>query len=336
MQFRTIRLLAIICAVSLLAALFVSEITSAQTTQQKPATDSSPQERSLTPAERRGRAIYFRGETSSKREVTAMIGDVDVPASTVNCAGCHGRRGEGKTEGGVTAGNLTWNNLIKSYGHTHPNGRKHGPFSESSFAMAVVRGVDPANNNLVVAMPRYRLSIEDMNDLIARIKRLEFDRDPGLTAESIEVGVPLPTSTALNETGQAIRQVLAAYFDELNAQGGIYNRKINLHFTEPSAMDATAGLRAMIAQNQVFAFVGGFSAGADKQIASLAREEEIPFVGPATLRPQVEQPPNRYIFYLLPGVGEQASALVNFADRQFGLKKQRSAILFPTTELSTA
>ncbi|HEX5834713.1 MAG TPA: ABC transporter substrate-binding protein [Pyrinomonadaceae bacterium] len=334
MQFRTVKLLTIICALSLLSALCVYGIASAQTQPQKPAAEAP--ERPLTPAERRGRAIYFRGETSSNREVTAMIGDIDVPASTVNCAGCHGRRGEGKTEGGVTAGNLTWNNLIKPYGHTHPNGRKHGPFTESSFAMAVVRGVDPAGNNLVVAMPRYRLSIEDMNDLIAYIKRLEFDRDPGLTAESIEIGVPLPTAPALAETGQSIRQVLSAYFDELNSQGGIYNRKIKLHFTETSATDPAAGLRAMISNNQIFAFVAGLSAGADRQIASLAREEEIPFIGPATLLPQVEQPPNRYLFYLLPGVSQQASALVNFADQQFELKKQRTAIVFPTTELSAA
>jgi ABC-type branched-subunit amino acid transport system substrate-binding protein len=332
-----IKLLTIVCALSLFAALCVSGIASGQTTtQQKPAAEPRQQDRPLTPAERRGRAIYFRGETSSKKEVTAMIGDVDVPASTVNCAGCHGRRGEGKTEGGVTAGNLTWNNLIKPYGHTHPNGRKHGPFSESSFAMAVVRGVDPGGNNLVVAMPRYRLSIEDMNDLIAYIKRLEFDRDPGLTSESIEIGVPLPTTAALAETGQSIRQVLSAYFDELNSQGGIYNRKVKLHFTEANATDPSAGLRTMIAQNQIFAFVGGFSAGADKQIASLAREEEIPFVGPATLLPLVEQPPNRYVFYLLSGVTQQASALVNFANQQFDLKKQSTAIVFPSTELPSA
>jgi ABC-type branched-subunit amino acid transport system substrate-binding protein len=332
-----IKLLTIVCALSLFAALCVSGIASGQTTtQQKPAAGPPQQDRPLTPAERRGRAIYFRGETSSKKEVTAMIGDVDVPASTVNCAGCHGRRGEGKTEGGVTAGNLTWNNLIKPYGHTHPNGRKHGPFTESSFAMAVVRGVDPGGNNLVVAMPRYRLSIEDMNDLIAYIKRLEFDRDPGLTSESIEIGVPLPTTAALAETGQSIRQVLSAYFDEINSLGGIYNRKVKLHFTEANATDPSTGLRTMIAQNQIFAFVGGFSAGADKQIASLAREEEIPFVGPATLLPLVEQPPNRYVFYLLSGVTQQASALVNFANQQFDLKKQNTAIVFPSTELPSA
>ena len=290
---------------------------------------------SLTPSERRGRAIYLRGESSSKQELTAIVGDLDVPAATLNCAGCHGRRGEGKTEGGVSAGNLTWANLTKPYGHTHPSGRKHGPFTEASFATAVVRGVDPAGNNLAVAMPRYRMSMEDMNDLIAYMKRVEFDRDPGLTADSIDVGVPLPTSGGLNEMGQAIRQVVSAYFDDLNAHGGIYNRKIKPHFTE-SAPDMPAGLRALINQNQIFAFIGGVSAGADKQIASMAREGEIPFIGPATLLPQMERPPNRYVFYVLPGVSEQAAALVNFADQQLGLKKQRAAVLFPGAELSAA
>jgi ABC-type branched-subunit amino acid transport system substrate-binding protein len=175
-----------------------------------------------------------------------------------------------------------------------------------------------------------------MNDLIAYIKRLEFDRDPGLTAESIDVGVPLPTNTALAETGQAIRQALTAYFDELNAHGGIYNRKIKLHFTDAATADVAAGLRALASQNQLFAFIGGISAGADKQLAQFAREEEIPFIGPATLLPQVEHPPNRYVFYLLPGVSEQAIALVNYADQQLAIKKQHVALLVPNGELAAA
>ena len=296
---------------------------------------STQESRPLTPAERRGRAIYLRGEIAGNKPLTAMVGDLEVPAATLNCAGCHGRRGEGKTEGGVVAGNLTWTNLTKSYGHTHPSGRKHGAFNESSFTTAVVRGVDPAGNELNVAMPRYRISIEDMKDLIAYIKRLEFDRDPGLTSESIEVGVPLPTNTALAGLGQAVRQVISAYFEDLNARGGIYNRKIKSHFTEAGA-DMSTSLRNLNNQNQVFAFIGGVSAGADKEISTLAREEEIPFIGPATLLPQVDQPPNRYVFYLLPGVTQQAAALVNFADQQLGAKKQHAVVLFPSTELPSA
>ncbi|HJP95613.1 MAG TPA: ABC transporter substrate-binding protein [Pyrinomonadaceae bacterium] len=335
-HFQTVKLFTMACACSLAATLCVSAIAFNQEAQQKTDAERSQQTPSLTPSERRGRAIYLRGQSSGKGEITAVVGELEVPATSVNCAGCHGRRGEGKTEGGVTAGNLTWANLTKPYGHKHSTGRNHGPFNESSFATAVVRGVDPSGNNLMVAMPRYRMSIEDMNDLLAYIKRMEFDRDPGVTSDSIDVGIPLPTSAALATTGDAIRQVTSAYFDDLNAGGGIYNRKVKLHFTESGATDLSASLRSLTTQNEIFAFIGGISAGADKQINALAREQEIPFIGPATLLPQIDQPPNRYVFYLLPGVNEQAVALVNFADQQLDLKKLRSAVVFPNTELSSA
>src|SRR5688500_19276983 len=69
-------------------------------------------ERGLSPAERRGKAIYLRGASPSGKEITAMVGDMDLPASTLNCAGCHGLRGEVKTEGGVTAGYMTLADMV--------------------------------------------------------------------------------------------------------------------------------------------------------------------------------------------------------------------------------
>jgi mono/diheme cytochrome c family protein len=184
-----------------------------------------PGARTLTPQERRGRAIYLRGESASGREIKALVGEVDVPASTVTCAGCHGARGEGKTEGGVTAGNLTWANLTKPYGHTHPTGRKHGPFDEASFVRAVSEGVDPSKNIMLAAMPHYQMSPEDLADLVAYLKRIEDDQDPGLTDTAVRVGTLLPTQGALASTGAAMRDVLAAYFNELNAGGGVFGRR---------------------------------------------------------------------------------------------------------------
>src|ERR1041385_3352907 len=137
--------------------------------------------RPLTVEEKRGKALYLRGESASGQEITALLNDIDVPASTVTCAGCHGARGEGKTEGGVTAGNLTWANLLKPYGHTHPTGRKHGPFDEAAFVRALEEGTDPAGNTMLNAMPRFKMSEEDLADLIAYVKRIEDDRDPGIS-----------------------------------------------------------------------------------------------------------------------------------------------------------
>jgi len=41
----------------------------------------------LTASERRGKTIYLRGESPSGREIKAMLNDMDVPASTLTCAG---------------------------------------------------------------------------------------------------------------------------------------------------------------------------------------------------------------------------------------------------------
>jgi ABC-type branched-subunit amino acid transport system substrate-binding protein len=292
----------------------------------------------LTAAERRGKEIYQRGTTPSGREIVARLNEIDVPASSLPCSGCHGIRGEGKSEGGVTAGNVTWSNLIKPYGHTHPTGRKHGPFSESSLIRAVVNGVDSDNNDLLVAMPRYKLSPEDMADLIAYLKRIDTDLDPGLTETNVTVGLVLPSSGALAEVGAAMKDVLTAYFDNINSRGGIFNRRIELKVADAGAGGATTATAAQnfAHQEQLFAFVGGLSAGSDPQLAALARTDEIPFIGPSTLLPHLENPANKYVFYVLPGVSEQAMSLVNFAAAQPELKRANAAVVYSDTTLGNA
>ena len=290
----------------------------------------------LTPSERRGKDIYLRGESPSGKKITAMLGDIDVPASTMSCGGCHGLRGEGKTEGGVSAGNLTWSNLIKPYGHTHPSGRKHGAFNERLFTRSLVQGVDPAGNELAVAMPRFEMSPEDLTDLIAYIKRIDTDRDPGLTEATITVGTILPSNGALAETGAAMKDVLNAYFANINDKGGIYNRRIELKTIEAGVDAATtaANARALVEKGELFAIVGGLSAGADKELAAVTREAEIPFVGPATLLTKTSAEDNRNLFYLLPGANQQARALVEFAAHKPELKKSRLAIVHSESELA--
>ncbi|HEU4435070.1 MAG TPA: ABC transporter substrate-binding protein [Pyrinomonadaceae bacterium] len=290
----------------------------------------------LTVSERRGKAIYLRGESTSGRRITAMLGDLDVPASTMTCGGCHGLRGEGKTEGGVTAGNLTWSNLLKAYGHTHPSGRKHGAFDERLFVRSLVEGKDPAGNELAVAMPRFEMSPEDIADLIAYLKRIEVDRDPGLSETTIKVGTILPKQGALAETGAAMKDVLTAYFANINDNGGIYNRRIELQTIDSGADAATTAANATrsIENGEIFALVGGISAGAEKELAAVTRDTETPFLGAATLLTQTSAQENRNLFYLLPGAGQQARALISFAAKQPDLKKSRLAIVHSEDELA--
>jgi ABC-type branched-subunit amino acid transport system substrate-binding protein len=293
-------------------------------------------ERGLTPAERRGKALYLRGESPSGKEITAMLGDVDVPPSTMPCAGCHGLRGEGKTEGGVTAGNLTWTNMIKPYGHTHPSGRAHGAFDEKLFTRALLQGIDPSGNPLAVAMPRYNMSQEDIADLIAYLKRIEDDRDPGLTETSITVATIVPKDGPFAEIGASMKDVLTAYFANINDKGGIYNRRIVLQTIDAGSNAAETAANTRKDVENVFAIVSGLSAGADKELAAVTRDAEVPFMGPVTLLTQTSAQNNRNLFYLLPGASQQARALIDFAARKPELKKSRLAIVHSENELALA
>ena len=292
--------------------------------------------RPLTAAEKRGKALYLRGESSSGKEITAIMNDIDVPASTLSCAGCHGARGEGKTEGGVTAGSLTWSHLTKPYGHTHDNGRKHGAFGEASFIRAVTGAVDPAGNKFVVAMPAYRMPQQDMADLIAYLKMIETDMDPGVSDDKIVLGTLLPEKAALTGLAQAIEDVLGAYFAEVNSRGGIYGRKIELRILNGNPGSTVANMKKLIDDQQVFAILSGLTAGAEDGVATLSRESQVPLIGPSTLFPERSLPLNRYVFYLLPGLKEQARSLVNFAAKKTDPKKVRAAIISPEAEFNKA
>jgi ABC-type branched-subunit amino acid transport system substrate-binding protein len=290
--------------------------------------------RELTLQEKRGKAFYLRGESASGQEITAMMGEVDVPASTLTCAGCHGNRGEGRTEGGVTAGNMSWSHLTKPYGHTDEGGRKHPAFSESSFVRALTAGLDPAGNKLAVAMPTYRMPQEDMQNLIAYLKRIETDTDPGLTDTSIVLGTVLPDKESLNGLAQSMGDVLQAYFAEINSRGGIYNRKIELRMMYGDPKLTVSNMKHLVDDDRVFAIVSGLTAGAEDGVAVLTQEKEVPFVGPSTLLPQRGLPLNRYIFYLLPGLKEQACALATFASKKSDVTNSQAAIIAPEIEFN--
>jgi len=331
-------ILVLICAI--LAGLILSassemlDATNAGPAPRPIQNQTQTERRELTAEEKRGKAFYLRGESASGQEITALMGEIDVPATTLTCAGCHGARGEGKTEGGVTAGTLTWSYLTKPYGHNDDGGRKHPAFSEASFTRMLTSGLDPAANKLAVAMPTYRMPQKDMADLIAYLKRIETDTDPGVSETNIVIGTLLPEKAALTGLAQSMGDVLQAYFAELNSRGGIYNRKIELRVMYGDATSTAANMKHLIDDEQVFAIVSGLTAGAEEDVATLSKDREVPFIGPSTLLPQRGLPLNRYVFYLLPGLKEQARTLVNFAAKKTDPQKSRVAIVCPDADFS--
>ena len=184
-------------------------------------------------------------------------------------------------------------------------------------------------------MPRFQISADDLADLIAYLKRLGNDRDPGVSENKIVIGTILPKGS-LAAMGQSIKAVLTAYFSELNSQGGIYNRSVELKFVETADTPAAtrAAVERFLKDEQVFALTGAFIPGSEKEIVTLMDQQEVPLIGPLTLYPQIGVPLNRQVFYLLSGIGEQARVLIDFAAKQSGPKNPGIAVVYPRNDLN--
>jgi ABC-type branched-subunit amino acid transport system substrate-binding protein len=293
----------------------------------------------LTMQERRGKQIYLRADSPSGKPILAYLGNppVEMPATAMTCAGCHGLDGRGKPEGGVEPSNITWEGLTKPYVKTRLSARNRPPYTDRTLGIAIQSGLDPAGNRLGPAMPRFAMSPTDLSDLIAYLKRIGKDTDPGLSPSAIRIGTLIPAEGSLSEVGEAVSALLAAYFDEVNKLGGIYNRKIEWRVCRlpKEAAAKPTSIDRFFKEEGVFALASPFIAGSEKQIAALAENEEVPLIGPFTLMPQSGFPLNRQIFYLLPGLAEQSRALTNFARQKLG-QTGRVAILFPSGDLTGA
>lgn len=149
----------------------------------------------LTLQERRGKAIYLRGSSGEQAEITAIFGTedpVEVPASSLPCGGCHGPDGRGRPEGGVSPADIRPAALSSPLEAASAGLRERPPYDDHALLTAVTQGRDPAGNQLSGSMPRYRLSREDAQALLAFMKRLGTCVDPGVEPNRIILGALLP------------------------------------------------------------------------------------------------------------------------------------------------
>jgi mono/diheme cytochrome c family protein len=273
----------------------------------------------LSLSEARGKHIYIEGESLGRRVITARLQRTEAaaPAGIVPCISCHGADGRGSDdEDAVAPLEIDWGALSAPAGHQHEQ-RTHGPFDETTAARAIIAGVDPDGNSLDAAMPRYNMSDEDMADLIAYLRVIGTQLDPGLSDSRIRLGTVLPMEGQLAGVGRAIRDTIEAYFDTVNASGGIHGRRLELVVTPWGKNDDPAiwQARDLLAAEPLFAIVSSHLPGYDAELAALAGEQQIPLIGPYTFFPPDTGGHDAYAFYLLSGLAQQAEALVDAGSR---------------------
>ncbi len=290
---------------------------------------------SLTQQELRGRQLYATGISPSGRPVVAYFGKdlLEVPGESATCDSCHGYDGTGRRESGVIPSNITWRHLMKSYGHIHPDGLEHGPFTEKNLKSYMEDGRYPGGRQGDPSMPVYEMAAQDLDDLVAYLKKLDSTRDPGVTETHIRIGTLLPDSGPLAEVGEIMRRTIAAYFDDINLRGGIYGRRLQL-VSAPFRGDGSLPLFPPEAGSDsgAFALLNTVTPGLEKELWTLAEQQRVPLVAPYAPLALDDQLLHRYRFSAPGGLREQILALARHAARKTPPGPPRIFVLYPQRE----
>jgi ABC-type branched-subunit amino acid transport system substrate-binding protein len=121
---------------------------------------------------------------------------------------------------------------------------------------------------------------------------------PGLTAKSILLGQSAAFSGPAAQLGIQMNIGTKAYFDHVNAQGGLYGRKIELK-TRDDRYEATLcaeNTRKFIEEDKVFALISYVGTPTTVAAMPIFTQARVPLVGPFTGAEALRDPVNRYVF----------------------------------------
>ena len=143
--------------------------------------------------------------------------------------------------------------------------------------------------------------------------------EPGVTDNSITLGMTSPFTGTNGVYGTDMRQVIQAYFDQVNKAGGVNGRKINLVALDDGYETdrAVANTKTLINEKNVFALLASYgSSPTTEAMNTVFGPAKVPLVGTisgaGSLREPISQNPNgRYMFNVRASYADETEAIVN-------------------------
>ena len=143
--------------------------------------------------------------------------------------------------------------------------------------------------------------------------------DVGVTDSSVTLGMSSPFSGPNGAYGQDMKNVITAYFDQINKAGGVNGRKIDLVALDDGyETDRTvANSKKLIDESKVFALLQYYgSSPTTKAMNDVFGPAKVPLVGTisgaGTLRqPVKDNPNNKYMFNVRASYADETEAIVN-------------------------
>ncbi|HEB13315.1 MAG TPA: cytochrome c [Actinobacteria bacterium] len=123
-----------------------------------------------------GQRIYFFGRGENNRLISYRNGPQWLQMHGGSCVSCHGEDGEGEIPLMMTdqqAPSIKWKALTEEDHNEHEGEEKHALYTQETIKRAITKGLDPAGQELDLAMPIWEMNKKELNALIGFLKKLD-------------------------------------------------------------------------------------------------------------------------------------------------------------------
>jgi branched-chain amino acid transport system substrate-binding protein len=148
--------------------------------------------------------------------------------------------------------------------------------------------------------------------LLTAFSGLAIGQVPGVTHKTILLGQSAAFSGPAAQLGIQMNVGTKAYFDHVNAQGGVFGRKIELK-TRDDRYEATLCIentKKFIQEDRVFALISYVGTPTTVAAMPVFTEAKVPLVGPFTGAEAFRNPVNRYIFNIRASYYDETEKIV--------------------------
>ncbi|MEB3779349.1 MAG: ABC transporter substrate-binding protein [Desulfurococcales archaeon] len=159
----------------------------------------------------------------------------------------------------------------------------------------------------------------------------------------IKIGVILPLSGRLAETGADLKNGIEFAIEEINAQGGIKacgGAKLTPVYGDSAGKPETGAAEAerLITQENVLALVGAYQSSVTKTASEVAERYQVPFVNPDSTSPALTKRGYKWFFRVTPHdemFAAQQAEFIDWLNQKYGLGLKTFAIIHEDTEFGS-
>ncbi|BAA81537.2 branched-chain amino acid ABC transporter, branched-chain amino acid-binding protein precursor [Aeropyrum pernix K1] len=176
--------------------------------------------------------------------------------------------------------------------------------------------------------------------VIVIVAAVAFLRGGGGEVSEIKIGVILPLSGRLAETGADLRRGIEFAVDEINSQGGVKacgGAKLTVVYGDSAGKPETGAAEAerLISQEGVIALVGAYQSSVTKTASEVAERYQVPFINPDSTSPALTERGYKWFFRVTPHdemFAAQQADFIDWLNQKYGLNLRTFAIIHEDTE----